>query len=97
MKKLLLLILIAALFGCAKERRIAYVNNKPDMSAKKKEKILTGFITVGMTKADVQASWGIPYNGKTYTKSGNVSIATWHYQYNYVVFKNSRVTGWGGL
>lgn len=38
-----------------------YVYNHPDLDSITKTKILKGRICIGMTKDDVQASWGEPY------------------------------------
>lgn len=77
MKKLLLVILIFV-FSCGTAwelRRQDYVSNHLELDSITKNYILNGIIAIGMTKEEVIASWGEPYEVKKIDESSE----TWVY------------------
>ena len=100
MKKLLILILIAGLVGCvsARDRRQRYVDGWGDgMKENTRAAILRGDIAMGMSKADVEASWGRPCDTTSRTSRYGTS-SMWIYNCStnrhFVHFRDGKVSGW---
>jgi hypothetical protein len=82
------------------QRREAYVAAHLDLDAATREAISKGEVKVGMTTADVHASWGEPSRKNTSGGIGGEFI-TWIYRRGYdginsdmLFFAGGRLTGW---
>lgn len=108
MKKIIILMSILCIFlsscATAQKRRQDYVKAHPELDDQIKESILNGKIILGMTKAQVIASWGRPVRIRQPVGSWRV-YEQWIY-YNdpdsphscpiiYVYFRNGIVESWG--
>ncbi|MBS1257804.1 MAG: hypothetical protein MAG551_00853 [Candidatus Scalindua arabica] len=69
------------------------INLHPEWSTGVKESILNGDVKDGMTKKQVQASWGLPKDTKVnLDKSGTHEL--WHYGISvYLYFENGELSG----
>lgn len=81
-----------------KARRETYVNSHSNINRKIEQNIIAGKISLGMTKNDVLASWGHPYD--TYQTSGKWGrYDQWIYNERiderlYVYFENGKLSSW---
>jgi len=76
------LLVIFVIAGCAsvslRQMREGYVQCHPNLNAKTREAILAGSIVRGMTRAEVEASWGPTYQKDSYSNFlGQVEIWTY--------------------
>ena len=111
-KKAFLCFLVFCLFltvSCAMERQQQYIKSHPELKSKIKTAIENGEIIIGMTKEQVLASRGRPFNiNKTTTE--NMVYEQWVYydsdlviltpkisKYAYVYFENGKVTSWQSM
>ena len=82
LRKILSMFLIFVfLSGCAvaQKRRETYVNNHPETSKEYKEAILNGDVKVGMSRKEVQASLGTPWDKATSASAFFERVETWSY------------------
>lgn len=86
------------------ERRDLYIAKHPRLSDFIKSHIATGDLAIGMTRSQVIASIGKPFeiNKSTYSWGTTEqwrykyysTLADIHYEFAYVYFKNGRVESW---
>jgi len=83
MKKLLFILSIFLLSGCATTiNKQEYINKHPQLTEEMKQNILSSKISVGMTKEQVETSWGKPRSiSTTISPLGNVEL-WWYGEYS---------------
>lgn len=91
---ILILVFIMLIGGCATynynlSRRQEYVNSHSGLPQDIKQCILEGSIRIGMTKDEVESSWGRPQNKQTMVSSWGVT-ETW------ITYNNSILTFFNG-
>ncbi|QNK58710.1 copper amine oxidase N-terminal domain-containing protein [Paenibacillus sp. PAMC21692] len=65
---------------------------KFNWSAATWEKIKASKVAIGMNKAQVELSWGLPHD-KSSVVEKNITIEVWRYGYQYIAFTNGTVSG----
>ncbi|MCH2450559.1 MAG: DUF2845 domain-containing protein [Gracilimonas sp.] len=77
------------------QRRSQFVNNNPQLNEEDKDRILNGYISIGMTKDMVRASWGEP-DDINRTLRENYTREQWIYgsstNRKYIYFENNTLT-----
>lgn len=105
--KLLVTALLLVLTGCVyvphaeieQSRRMQYVEAHPDLLPAIRDNILKGFISTGMTPADVAASWGKPTSTSESSGLGGSSATWWYGNYGegrvvLIRFESGKVVRW---
>jgi outer membrane protein assembly factor BamE (lipoprotein component of BamABCDE complex) len=83
MKKILFILSICLLAGCATTiNKQEYINKHPQLTEETKQAILNSKVYIGMTKEQVETSWGKPISISTTISSlGNVEL-WWYGEYS---------------
>lgn len=91
MKNLFIVICIFLIIGCATSKNpTEYINKHPELSREIINSILTAKVGIGMTKEQVEASWGKPIRVSTNISTlGTVEM--WFYDLDCLSFADGKL------
>lgn len=75
------------------QRRLKYVEAHPELAESVRANILSGHISLGMSRAEVAASWGAPERKSEYVSRLSDS-ETWFYSKTWVHFSDGKLSSW---